>query len=225
MIKAILWDIDGTLLDFLKSEEYGIRKCFAQFGLGECTNEMLERYSVINRKWWNKLERGECTKPEVLNGRFKDFFATEGIPFDRVEDLNEAYQFYLGDKAFFQAGGKEAVTALKGRYLQYAITNGTALAQERKLQKSELDQLLDGVFISEKVGYEKPDPRFFDAVFAAIPCQREECVIIGDSLTSDMQGGINANIPHWWYNPTGLPADRPVDRTITHLTEVTEWLK
>lgn len=225
MIKAILWDIDGTLLDFLKSEAYGIRKCFAQFGLGECTNEMLERYSVINRKWWNKLERGECTKPEVLNGRFKDFFATEGIPFDRVEELNKAYQFYLGDKAFYQDGGKEVVTALKGRYLQYAVTNGTALAQERKLKKSELDQLLDGIFISEKIGFEKPDIRFFKAVFAAIPCKPEECVIIGDSLTGDMQGGINAGLLHWWYNPKGLAADRPVDRTITHLTEVTEWLK
>ena len=78
MIKAILWDIDGTLLDFLKAEAYGIRKCFSIFNLGECTDEMLQRYSSINRTWWCRLERGECTKPEVLKGRFVDFFKAEG---------------------------------------------------------------------------------------------------------------------------------------------------
>lgn len=225
MIKAILWDIDGTLLDFLKSEEHGIRTCFAKFGLGVCTDAMLACYSAINRQWWQRLERGECTKPEVLEGRFADFFAAEGLPTDRVSEFNAAYQFHLGDQAFYHNGGEETVQALKGRYLQYAVTNGTALAQERKLQKSGLDQILDGVFISEKVGYEKPDIRFFEAVFAALPCQKEECVIIGDSLTGDMQGGINAGIEHWWYNPQGLAADRPVDRIITHLTEVQQWLK
>lgn len=225
MLKAILWDIDGTLLNFLKSEEFGIRTCFKKFGLGQCTDEMLQRYSAINRSWWEKLERGECTKPEVLEGRFRDFFAAEGIDFQEVAAFNDAYQFHLGDKAFYHDSGEETVKALKGRYLQYAVTNGTAVAQERKLQKSGLDRILDGIFISEKIGYEKPDIRFFDAVFAAIPATPAECVIIGDSLTSDMQGGINAGITRWWYNPKGLPADRPVDRIITDLKEVAEWLK
>lgn len=225
MIKAILWDIDGTLLNFLKSEEYGIRTCFQKFGLGECTDAMMTRYSAINRKWWERLERGECTKPEVLEGRFREFFSLEGILFDRVDEFNDAYQIHLGDKAFFHDGGKETVESLQGRYLQVAVTNGTAVAQERKLQKSGLDQILDGIFISEKIGFEKPDIRFFEAVFAALPCKKEECVIIGDSLTSDMQGGINAGIERWWYNPKSLPADRPVDRIITNLTEVLQWLK
>lgn len=224
-MKAILWDIDGTLLDFLKAEEYGIRACFRRFGLGNCTDEMLTRYSRINRSWWERLERGEITKPQVLEGRFREWFRAEGIVFDDIAALNEAYQYYLGDVAFFCDGGLEAVTALKGTYRQYGVTNGTALAQERKLKASGLDQLLDGVFISEKVGYEKPDIRYFDAVLAAISHAKEDCIIIGDSLTSDMQGGINAGIPHWWYNPKGQTADRPVDRIITHLSEVTVWLK
>lgn len=224
MIKAILWDIDGTLLDFLKSEDHGIRTCFQKFNLGECTDEMLRRYSAINRKWWEKLERNECTKPEVLVGRYREFFAAEGIDFDQVEAFNDAYQIHLGDKAFFHEGGEETVKALKGRYLQYAVTNGTAIAQDRKLQKSGLDQLLDGIFISEKLGYEKPDVRFFEAVFSKIPCKPEECIIIGDSLTSDMQGALNAGIPGWWYNPKGLTPDRPVDQVITHLSEIPDLL-
>lgn len=225
MIKAILWDIDGTLLDFLKAESYGIRACFRQFGLGECTDEMLERYSAINRRWWEKLERKECTKQQTLEGRFLEFFASEGLECAKIKEFNDAYQFYLGDEAFFHEGGEEAVKALKGRYLQYAVTNGTALAQERKLAKSGLDQLLDGIFISEKIGFEKPDVRFFEAVFASIPVTPEECVIIGDSQSSDMQGGINAGIEHWLYNPKGQAVHCPVDRIITHLSEVTTWLK
>ena len=74
MIKTLLWDIDGTLLDFSKAEEYGIRKCFEVFSLGECTDEMLKDYSKINRSYWERLERGELTKSEVLVGRFCEFF-------------------------------------------------------------------------------------------------------------------------------------------------------
>lgn len=226
MIQCVLWDIDGTLLDFLQSEAHGIRTCFSLFHLGECTDEMLEQYSAINRKWWEKLERGEHTKQEILEGRFREFFTAKGLPTDCVADFNAAYQIHLGDKAFFFEGAKETVTALKERgYAQYAVTNGTAVAQDRKLKNSGLDQLLDGVFISERIGFEKPDPRFFDTVFAAIPFERSEAVIIGDSLTGDMQGGINAGLAHWWFNPHEKSADRPIDKTITHLTEVLKWLK
>lgn len=227
MIKAILWDIDGTLLDFLKAEKHGIRTCFAKFGMGECTDEMLARYSKINRKWWQKLERGECTKPETLRGRFEEFFCTEGLTTEYVDQFNEAYQFHLGDHAFFCDGGEETVRELKNHVKQYAVTNGTALAQDRKLQKSGLDQLLDGIFISERIGFEKPDIRFFDAVFAAIPFKKEECIIVGDSLTSDIRGGMNAGIRTVFYNPKNipLPKEHHIDYNIHSLTDVINIIK
>ncbi len=227
MIKAVLWDIDGTLLDFLKAEKHGIRTCFAKFDLGECTDEMLSRYSQINRKWWQRLERGECTKPEVLEGRFMEFFALEGLPTECVPQFNDAYQFHLGDHAFFCDGGEEAVKALKGRIKQYAVTNGTAVAQDRKLQKSGLNQLLDGIFISERIGFEKPDIRFFDAVFAAIPFKKEECIIVGDSLTGDIRGGMNAKIRTVFYNPKNipLPEEYHIDYNIRNLAEVINIIK
>ena len=227
MVKAILWDIDGTLLDFLKAEAYGIRKCFSKFGLGECTDEMMERYSAINRVWWQRLERGECDKPQVLEGRFRDFFAAEGIEFDQIDQFNLAYQYHLGDHAFFSDRALETVEALKGKIAQYAVTNGTALAQDRKLEKSGLDRLLDGVFISERVGFEKPDMRFFEAVFKAIPFQREECIIVGDSLTSDIQGGMNAGIPTVFYNPGKIcpPKEYRIDYNISDLAEVLSIIK
>ena len=92
MIQVILWDIDGTLLDFGLAEKAAIRACFIRFGLGECPDDMLARYSSINQKYWNALERGELTKPQVLSGRFQEFFQSEGIEFSDIEGFNHAYQ-------------------------------------------------------------------------------------------------------------------------------------
>lgn len=223
MIKTILWDIDGTLLDFKAAENNAVRGCFARFGLGACTDEMIARYSAINLKWWERLERGECTKPDILRGRFAEFFAAEGIVCDRLDELNALYQRLLGETIVFLDDGYEVVRRLRGRVKQYAVTNGTSAAQERKLERSGLGDLLDGAFISDKVGYEKPDVRFFDHVLAHIePCERREIAIVGDSLTSDMRGGEKAGLVSVWYDPRGLPNTTGVriDRVICDLREV-----
>lgn len=202
MIKVILWDIDGTLLNFLAAEHVAIRKCFEIFDLGECTDEMIRRYSVINRKYWERLERGEITKPEVLVGRFLEFFRSEGIPTECAERFNEEYQVRLGDTICFCDDGYELVKKLKGKVKQYAVTNGTKVAQDRKLERSGLGQLLDGIFISEEIGVEKPGMGFFEYVWEKIGIyDKSEIMIVGDSLTSDIRGGNNAGIVCCWYNP------------------------
>ena len=205
MIKAILWDIDGTLLNFEMSEKYAICKCFEMYELGECTDEMLAQYSKINRRYWEKLERGELSKPEVLVGRFKEFFERQGLPVEKAEPFNNEYQVRLGDKAFYNDDGELLVKRFKERGIkQYAVTNGTLVAQQRKLKLSGLDLLLDGVFISDVIGIEKPNIGFFDAVWAEIGSyEKDEVMIVGDSLTSDIQGGNNAGILCCWYNPKG----------------------
>ena len=101
MIKVILWDIDGTLLNFKMSERYAIEYCFNKFHMGTCTDEMLQRYSVINRGYWERLETGELTREQVMLGRFHEFFESEGLPTDQVKVFNDEYQIRLGDKAFF----------------------------------------------------------------------------------------------------------------------------
>lgn len=226
-MKVLLWDIDGTLLNFGMSEKYAIRKCFEIFGVGECTDEMLARYSKINRRYWERLESGELTRREVLVGRFREFFETEGLAFDQIEAFNDEYQIRLGDKAFFNDDGYEVVKSLKGQVKQYAVTNGTTIAQLRKLKLSGLDELLDDVFISEQVGADKPNREFFDAVWARIGvCEKEETAIIGDSLTSDMRGGNQAGIQCIWYNPSGEPnnTDVHVDREIQDLRQILEMI-
>ena len=207
MIKVILWDIDGTLLNFEEAEKHAIRTCFAQFGLGECTDGMLADYSGINRVYWQKLERGEMSKPEILVGRFMTFFEKYGLDTSCAPAFNAQYQISLSDTICFNPNGLEVVTALRGKLKQYAVTNGTKIAQQRKLERSGLDKLFDGVFISEDIGIEKPGVEFFHRIWAQIgPYDPSEVMIVGDSLTSDIQGGNNAGILCCWFNPAGKEA-------------------
>ncbi len=228
MIRVILWDIDGTLLNFGMSEEYAIRKCFSVFELGECTDEMLARYSAINRTYWERLERRELTREQVLIGRFREFFEKEGIDISGAEAFNAEYQIRLGDRAFFNENGDKVVKQLKDRVKQYAVTNGTIVAQERKLKLSGLDRLFDGVFISEQIGSDKPNSGFFDAVWSEIGYyEKEEVLIVGDSLTSDIQGGNNAGILCCWYNPAGHVNEKGlrVDWEVSSLEQIVSIVK
>ena len=223
MIKVILWDVDGTLLDFHSAESAAIRALFRKFGLGICTDAMLADYSAINAGFWRKLERGELTKPQVLTGRFEAFFQKYGLDTGCVADFNAAYQLALGDTICFCPNALETLTSLQGRVLQCAVTNGTAVAQHKKLAASGLDQIFEHIFISDEIGVEKPNVGFFDAVWAKIgQYVPNEVLIVGDSLTSDIKGGNNTGIQTCWYNPKGLPCpdDLRIDHDIRNLAQV-----
>ena len=228
MFKVILWDVDATLLNFEKAEEAGIRGCFEKYNLGECTDEMLENYKVINRGYWQAMERGEIEKPVLLIKRFEDFLNAYGLDASVAAGFNELYQILLGETVVFYDNALETVQALKGKVLQCAVTNGTKVAQDGKLRNSGLDKEFDHVFISEVVGIEKPNKGFFDAVFAEIgEFDKDEVLIVGDSLTSDIQGGVNAGIKTCWFNPKGAEntgALKP-DYEIRDIEEVLEIVK
>lgn len=223
MIKVILWDVDSTLLDFLAAERAAIRACFAKHKLGECTDDMLEQYSQINMRYWEALEKGEMTKPQILVGRFREFFELNGIDINKAEEFNADYQISLGDTIVFRDNAYDLVKSLKGKFIQCVVTNGTKIAQDKKLKMSGLGELMNHIFISEVIGTEKPGKEFFDAVFAEIGnYSHDEVIIIGDSLTSDIRGGNNAGILTCWYNPFGKANDKDVtvDYEIKNLGEV-----
>ena len=224
---TILWDVDGTLLDFAAAEEAAIRSLFADFGLGPCTDAMLARYSEINKKYWLALERGEMTKPEILVRRFEDFFAAEGISGPSASEFNAAYQRRLGDTIVYRDGSDKLVASLRGKVRQYAVSNGTVAAQTRKLARSGFDKLMDGIFLSEQIGYEKPAKEFFDAVFREIGEERRSgSIIVGDSLTSDIEGANRAGIKSCWYNPRGAEngTNAKPDYEIRNLNEIEKIL-
>lgn len=228
MIKAILWDIDGTVLDFIKSQTESIRACFKKYGLGDCTDEMLDRYTQINQHYWEELELEKISKQQVLEYRFVDFFKEYNISSVSANEFNIAYESGLPDYINILGNSIDVISKLKGRIKQYAVTNGAFFVQEKRLEKSRLNDLLDGAFISDAVGYEKPSVKFFDYVFQNIEhFNRDEIMIVGDSLTSDMLGGNNAGIICCWFNPNKNKNDTNVkiDYEITNLNEVFDIIK
>lgn len=231
MIKTILWDIDGTLLDFVASEKYALRKTFRAFGF-ELSDEDIVVYSEINDSYWTKFDKGEVTKAEVYELRFRDFFIKLGTKEEELPDtaaINDMYQVALGEVFFFHDGAEKLVKDLKDDgYRQYIVTNGSTVAQQSKLKLSGLGELCDGVFISELMGLQKPDKAYFDKCFEAIPnFKREEAIIIGDSLTSDIKGGNNAGIMTCWFNPGGKTntAGVTINYEIRSLVEVYDILE
>lgn len=228
MISTILWDVDGTLLDFIAAEKAAIKTLFGEFNLGQCSDEMIKRYSEINKTYWQRLERGEITKQEVLVGRFKEFFKSEGIDISVVEEFNSLYQLRLGDTIVYHDDSLEIIKSLKGRVRQYVVSNGTVEAQSKKLRLSGLGELVDGIFLSEHIGAEKPNIEFFDKVLEEIkPADRSSILIVGDSLTSDIQGGNNAGIVTCWYNPLGdkAPDKYRIDYEISDLHQIYEIIE
>lgn len=221
--ETILWDLDQTLLDFDRSMDYAIRAVFEQYAL-YIDEKTVARYEVINRDHWNRLERGEISKEEVKVGRFRVLFEELGIQSVKPEEIATSYQDALGSIYYYIDGAVEVVIKLRELgYHQYVVTNGVNTTQINKMKLSGFDKLMDGVFVSELMGYPKPMKGYFDACFATLPeGTREKSILVGDSLTSDMQGANNAGIASCWFNPKARAKDIAVeiDYEIRSLEEV-----
>lgn len=230
MIKYILWDIDNTLLSFDLAEKAAMTSGFNKFSIGIEDEKALDIYKLINDKYWKMLESGKMTRDQILTGRFKELFDQYKINYDDslINDFNHFYQEELGRQVFFNDYAKEVLEILGKNYKQYAVTNGTKLAQEGKLKNSGLDKVFDDVFISEDLGIDKPNKEFFDKVFAKVGSTNpDNYIIIGDSLTSDMRGGNNAGIRTIWYNPKNLEnkTDVKINYCIHSLDKVVQILE
>lgn len=219
----LLWDVDDTLLDFGYSERYAIKQCFESIGR-EINDEWILRYSAINDSYWKRLEKGEVTKAEVLRGRFADLFAEMNfeVEEEKLKEFQLRYQKELGNVYHYRDSSYELCNKLKGCCRQYLVTNGVESTQRSKLKLSGLDALMNDVFISEVIGFVKPRKEFFDACFAQIPdFSKERVLLIGDSLSSDIKGAVNAGVASCWYNPKGKTADTIMpDYVIGNLWEV-----
>ncbi|MCI7238221.1 MAG: YjjG family noncanonical pyrimidine nucleotidase [Anaerococcus sp.] len=228
MIKYILWDIDGTLLNFDLAETRAIRKCFKDYGLGELSDEKLIDYKNINKYLWKKLEKDEITRIQVLEGRFKILFDKYGYKVDDIPAYNIDYQKALGQTYVLNENARKAIEKLGNKYAQYGVTNGSIIAQEGKLRGAKLDKYLRDVFISERIGYEKPAKEFFDYVFDQVGSSDPyDYIIVGDSLSSDIRGGNVAGIKTIWYNPASLINDLgvKVDYEVRDLIEIVDILE
>ena len=218
---TVLFDADATLFDFKKSEHSAVIDCLKLAGL-PATEEVIGKYSEINDGYWKKLERGEVTRSQLFVARWRDLIDFYGFDFD-AQIIADLYPKKLAEKCFLIEGAEDICKALYGKVKLYIVTNGFAKVQHGRFDKSSIRKYFDDMFISEELGAEKPSSDYFDAVFEKIPnSNREQTIIIGDSLTSDIQGGINAGIDTCWFNPFGksAPTNLNITYTITELPEI-----
>lgn len=200
MVRFLFLDMDDTILDFHRSEREAISLTLKQFSL-EPTEEVLQCYSAINKAHWEALERKELTRDQVLVGRFVALFDRYGIAVDPVAVARQ-YEVNLSAAHYFLPGAEEALERLSKKYPLYLASNGTARVQEGRIRSANISRFFTEIFVSEEMGANKPDIVYFENCFARIPgFDKAKAMIVGDSLTSDIRGGINAGIATCWVNP------------------------
>lgn len=223
---SLLLDLDDTILDFQKAEKYAICKLMEYYSI-DANDENISRYHEINLQYWKKLELGLVEREELILLRFVDFFNlfNKKINKEDAKDVNKLYFDYLSSVVFFIPNSKEVLMELKKKYKIYLITNGVKRVQERRLSLlGDFRNIFDKVFISEVIGYTKPDVRFSEFVLNDIKVSKDECLIIGDSLSSDIMLGINSSIDTCWFNPHNKTSDLNIKFIIKDIKELLDIL-
>ena len=226
MIEFLLIDLDDTILDFHKAERIGLENTLRHYG-AEPTAETVELYKEINAARWRALEQGQMTRKQVNEGRFTELFRQLG----KEVDGEECAAYYLSQLALthdYLPGTEAAVKQLSKKYRLFVASNGNSVVQFPRLTNSGLDQYIEKAFISEALGENKPSKAYFDLCFAQIPnFDPAKAMMVGDSLTSDIQGGINAGIRTCWVNVFGKENTTAIhpDYEISSLTELETLLE
>ena len=222
----LLFDADGTLFDYDRAEALALEKTFRYVG-APFEQRYLDEYQRINRQIWQALEQKQIT-PDVLRvRRFELLFEKLGIAISPVV-FSEAYLKYLADCEELIEGAQEVLDALRAKYRFAILTNGLQSVQRNRLAHSAIKNDIAALVISEKIGFAKPERGFFDAAFARIGNPpKERALMIGDSLSSDIQGASDYGIDSCWYNPDrqARPASPAITYEITHLRELIALLR
>lgn len=195
---TLLFDADNTLLDFTLAEKNAIKNTCNSYGIAY-TDEIGRLYSAINDSLWKQFEKGEIERAEIKIERFRRLTERMGMAVS-PEKMAQTYIKELSLQAPLMEGAEEMLQKLKAQYDMYIVTNGNAPVQRSRLAISGLLKFFGKVFISEEMGAQKPKKEFFDKVIEQIPEKdRTKICIIGDSMSSDIQGGINAGLDTCWF--------------------------
>ena len=226
MIEFLFLDLDDTILDFKQAERIAISATIRQFGV-EPTEEVLHRYHLINKWHWEQLELGKMTRDQVLEGRFGQLFRELGVEAD-AEKCARTYEKNLSVGHYFLPGAEEAVDILHRKYRLFLASNGTASVQKGRMTSANLYRFFEKVFVSQEIGHNKPSRAYFEGCFSQIPgFDPKRAMIVGDSLSSDILGGINAGIKTCWVNPghAKAPAHLQPDYEIEALHQLPRLLE
>lgn len=221
MIKTVLLDLDDTIFDFHKAEKIALIKALKQLNIST-DEKILERYSQINAEQWKLLEQGKLNRQEVKVRRYKLLFDEIGVD-KSPRKATKIYEQNLAVGHYFIDGAEEMLKKLYKKYSLYIASNGAVKIQKGRIESSGIEKYVKDIFISEEIGFNKPNIEFFNYCFSKIPdFKKDETIIIGDSVTSDIQGGKNAGIKTVWFNPKGIKNDSDIipDYEIKGLSEI-----
>lgn len=208
----ILFDADGTLFDYDAAETAALTASFANIGRS-FPPEYSNIYREINGRMWMDLERGTTTQARIRVERFEELFKAIGIDSDPVL-FGDDYLTNLANRTELIDGAAKVVAALAKVSRLMLMTNGIAGVQRPRFAASSIRSHFADIVISEEVGAAKPDRRIFDTAFARMGNPpKSDVLIVGDSLTSDIKGGVDYGIDACWFNPSGLPPREGVDPT------------
>lgn len=220
---TLLLDLDETLFDFSKSEKFAIDKLMEKYSI-PVTEENRRLYSEINDEKWKRLERGELTRPQLFRERFADFFDKTGVSAD-TDEANLSYMTFLSQASFILDGALEACEKLSENYSLYLVTNGTKIVQNGRLSGSPIMTYIKDVFISEEIGFNKPQREYFDYVLEHIEEKdKSKILVVGDSLSSDIAGAKNSGLDSCWVNRKNQNIETAATYTIGCITEIFDIL-
>lgn len=226
-MKVILFDIDNTLLSFDQFVIETMKIGFEEFGIGVYRDEMYEVFQQVNSGLWHKIENGELTLEQLKKQRWNAVFSALGKSAD-----GEAFERYFRERLFESAipvaGAIELLEALHGKYTLCVASNGPYLQQVNRLKRAGMLPYFSDLFISEEIGSSKPSEHFFNTCMERLrtrlqqSIQPSEVMIVGDSLSSDMAGGVRAGMKTCFYNPEKKPmtAELHLDYQVASLTEI-----
>lgn len=198
--EVLLFDADNTLFDFDIAEKEALEKTMLEQGMAYDYETHFQLYKEVNHKIWKELEEGKITQERLKSERFKRFGNEVGIEID-AKEASKRYLHHLSYASYLFPDSMNLIKDLSEKYTIAILTNGLTAVQHRRVRGADIAKHCQGVFISEEIGLSKPDKAIFDFVLGEMSYgERDKVLMIGDSLTSDIQGGINAGIDTCWYN-------------------------
>lgn len=217
---VVFIDIDDTLLDFTKCANDAIKSACNKFGV-PYTTTLVDTFHPINLELWHRLEKKEVTKEKLFDTRFQIVFDKLGIKADGIA-FETAFRENFHESAILVDGARDLLEYLRSKYKVYVASNASMHQQTNRMKRAELDGYIDGYFVSEEIGFPKPQKEFFDACFKALPdVKPQDVVMIGDSLSADIKGACEYGLKTIWYNHRNEPtSDVKCDYIVSRLSEV-----
>jgi HAD superfamily (subfamily IA) hydrolase, TIGR02254 len=225
--EIIIFDADETLFDFVKSERDAFKNTMLEFDIDYDENHHLKIYHGINADIWKEFEKGLITQEKLKVERFKRLSDKLNAEFD-VAQFSKSYMKHLSNASFLYDDSIDLVESLHKDYRLTIVTNGLTDVQDTRIRKSIIAKYFEDIVISEEVKVSKPNPKIFELALNNIKhTDKSKVLIVGDSLTSDIQGGINSGVDTCWFNPNKIVNKREIKPTyeISNLMELKDILE